>query len=126
MHACFDDADDPAQGEEELVVLRATTEQGHVWDDPSEDLLFELLTDVEEGTEQFVVVERPADASGQTYAQVILGGGGDWLLERRDGSADLHFAASLPDKQAAHQALTAWAFELPGWESEASWRAINV
>lgn len=107
-------------------ILRATTDQGHVWDDPSEDLLFELLGDVEEGVEQFFIVERLADQSGEIYAQVILSEGGGWLIERRDGAADRHFAATMPDKRAVHVVLTGWAFELPGWESKAPWAQVGV
>ena len=29
------------------AILRAQTEDGEVWDDPSEDLLFELMTDLD-------------------------------------------------------------------------------
>lgn len=111
---------------EDQPILRATTEQGHVWDDPSEDLLFELLTDVGEGVEQFFIVERLADPSGETYAQVLLDEDGGWLIERRDGAPDRHFAATIADKRAIHEALTGWAFELPGWESKAPWAQVSV
>jgi hypothetical protein len=58
-------------------------ESGAVWDDPSEDLLYDLLGVVERGNEQFVVVERTSDPSGQTYVQAIRRDEGGWLLERR-------------------------------------------
>jgi len=102
-------------------VLRAEVESGDLWDDPSADMLFELLSDVERGDEQFVIVERTVDPSHQTYAQAIQADSGGWLLERRDGSADKHFRALLPDLRATHRALTAWAFELPNWQDAAPW-----
>ena len=94
-------------------VVRAILESGATWEDPSEDLLFMLLTDIEDGDETFVIVERPSDESGQTYAQVIRGDGGEWILERRDGDRDRHYRTTFEDLREAHATLTAWAFELP-------------
>jgi hypothetical protein len=51
--------------------IRALTETGAVWGDPSEDLLFELLTDVDHGEGTWVIVERLADSQQQTYGQVL-------------------------------------------------------
>jgi hypothetical protein len=63
-------------------VLRALTESGAASDDPSEDLIFELLNDIERGDEQFVIIERTEDLSGQTYAQAIKADAGGFLIER--------------------------------------------
>jgi hypothetical protein len=80
---------------------------GETWDDPSEDLLLELLMDGERGDETFVVVGRLSDQSDQTYAQVIRNPDGSWLLERRDGSPDEHYQLSFADMRDAHAALHA-------------------
>jgi hypothetical protein len=101
-------------------------ESGAIWDDPSEDLLFELLSDIERGEERFIVVERTVDASHQTYAQAIRADDGGWLLERRDGSAHQHYRAVLSNLRAAHHALTSWAFELPDWSDAAPWEHARV
>ena len=66
-------------------MLRALTESGAIWDDPSEDLLFELLSDIDRGHGTWFIVERVADATGQTYIQVIQDGQGGWTVERREG-----------------------------------------
>ena len=107
-------------------ILRAEMESGVVWDDPSEDLLYDLLADVERGDEQFIVVERTSDPSGQTYMQAILGDEGGWLLERRDGGPDAHYRASSDDVRTVHAAMTAWAFELPGWANAVVWERTTV
>jgi len=99
---------------------------GASWDDPSEDLLYELLGDVERGDEQFVIVELTADLTGQTYAQAIKADAGEWLLERRDGSADRHFRALLPDLRGTHRALTMWALATSGWQQAAPWERTSV
>jgi hypothetical protein len=101
-------------------------ESGVVWDDPSENLLYDLLGDVERGDEQFIVIERTSDPSGQTYMQAILGDGGGWLLERRDGRPDAHYRAASADLRTVHAAMTAWAFELPGWATAVLWEQTTV
>jgi hypothetical protein len=81
-------------------VLRAQTSQDEVYDDPSEDLLFELLADLRAESD-YLIVERPADASGQTYAQVMRTTAG-YLVERRDGSEDTHTHTNSDDMRAVH------------------------
>ena len=44
---------------------------GATWDDPSDDALFEPLSDIERGEEQFMVVARTADLCRRTYAQEV-------------------------------------------------------
>ena len=66
-------------------------ESGATWDDPSEDLLFDLFSEIERGNEKFIVVERLADSTGQTYAQSIRNDDGSYLVERREGRPDAHF-----------------------------------
>ncbi len=105
-------------------LLRAQVESGSTWDDPSDERLYELLRDIERGREQFLVVDRTVDPSGQTYAQAIRSDG-QWLLERRDGSADQHYSATFDDLSAIHAALKAWAFELPGWQNAAPWERTS-
>ena len=107
-------------------ILRADMSSGETWDDPSEDLLLELLVDVERGDETFVVVRRLSDQSDQTYSQVIRSPDGSWLLERRDGSPDEHYQLSLADMRDAHEALTAWAFELDGWQTIGPWEHVAL
>jgi hypothetical protein len=53
------------------TILRALIESGERWDDPSEDLLFDLLSDIEAGEGSFLIVERAADVNGQTYSQAL-------------------------------------------------------
>jgi N6-adenosine-specific RNA methylase IME4 len=110
----------------ENPILRATTESGEIWDDPSEDLLFILLEDIRDKDELFVIVERLADASGQTYMQAIRTADSRFRLEYRDGSAGRHFFAETADMRLAHDVLTKWAFELPGWETVMPWKKLDL
>ena len=107
------------------AILRATTESGEVWDDPSADLLFEILSDIERGDELFVVVERLSDRSGQTYMQTIMEGD-VFVVEHRDGSPERHFRAAAPGKHEAHSVFTGWAFDLPGWREALGWELATL
>jgi hypothetical protein len=46
---------------------------------------------------------------------------GSYVVEHREGSADRHYGTSVADMRAAHQVLTGWAFELPGWNHNTHW-----
>ena len=95
-------------------ILRACPEYGPSWDDPSEDLLFLLLQDIEAGEGTFLIVERIADPTQQTYAQAMLLEDGSYVLEHREGDSAHHYRTDVADMRAAHALLTGWAFELPG------------
>ncbi|WP_446213422.1 hypothetical protein [Micromonospora sp. IBSANI012] len=107
------------------ALLRVRMESGQIWDDPSEDLLFELLSDMERGEEQFLIVERVADATGQTFAQVVRTDAGGYQVEYREGDEDSHFQALTEDKRLVHSVITSWAFELPGWRDALPWAPLR-
>lgn len=105
-------------------ILRAKMSSGVTWDDPSEDMLFELLTDIEAGREQFMVVERLG--LPETYAQAVLLDDGRFLMEYRAGSSDQHFEATSSDKPAVHAAMTGWAYQLEGWSALLDWQPAGL
>jgi hypothetical protein len=110
----------------DLPILRALPELGPSWDDPSEDLLFELLMDIERGEGTFLIVERLADASGHTYVQTARNSDGSYVVQHREGHADRHYGAVVPDMRAAHKLLTGWAFELSGWSDGIAWERVRL
>jgi len=105
-------------------ILRARMSSGAIWDDPSEDLLFDLLTDIEAGREEFMIVERLG--LKETYAQALLSEEGVFLMEYREGSADRHFAATSRDKQRIHAAMTGWAYQLESWSVQLDWQPADL
>jgi hypothetical protein len=107
-------------------ILRAIPENGLTWDEPSEDLLFTLLQDIEDGLGSFLIVEQTADPTGQTYAQVLRRDDGCYIVEHREGDAGHHFGTVVADMDAAHRVLTGWAFQLPGWRDQATWTPVNL
>jgi hypothetical protein len=103
----------------------ALPEEGRSWDNPSEDLLLLLLKDIEAGEGSFLIVERTADSTGHTYAQVLRQDDGSYVVEHRDGDAEHHYGTVGPDMRTAHQVLTGLAFRLPGWGGQASWTPVR-
>ena len=106
-------------------LLRVRMESGQTWEDPSEDLLFELLSDMERGEEQFFVMDRLADVTGQTFVQVARTDAGGYQVEYREGDEDRHFQAFTEDKRTVHSVITSWAFELPGWRNALPWAPLR-
>lgn len=106
-------------------ILRAKTEDDERWDDPSEDLLFELLLDIDKGFGSFLILEQAADPNAQTYAQVARRDDGSYAVEYREGSADRHYGTTVPDMRTAHKLLAGWAFELAGWKQDAQWTRVR-
>ncbi|SRR5258708_39726850 len=106
-------------------ILRAIPEAGRPWDNPSEDLLFILLEDIEAGEGSFLIIQRTTDPSGHTYAQALRRDDGNYLVEHREGDADHHYGTIVPDMRTAHQLLTGWAFQLPGWSDQATWSPVR-
>jgi hypothetical protein len=106
-------------------ILRAISESGETLEDPSEDALFELLSEVDSGTAEFLIVERTSDPNGQTYVQTVRLGGGHYLVERRDGAPDRHFKTVALNMRDAHALLTGWAFGLTGWDRGHAWSRLE-
>ena len=82
---------------------------GTTYDDPSEDLLFMLFEDVLGGAEDFFIVERLADPTGQTYVQTAQTASG-WRVEKRAGSPKTHVVTEVAEHRAAHALVTHWCF----------------
>ena len=105
--------------------LRAELESGAVKDDPSEDVLLELLSAIERGDEAFLVLERLSDASGQTYMQACRAAAGAYRVEHREGGADRHFEATAESMLEAHAVMADWARETPGWRQALRWERMQ-
>ncbi|WP_163506861.1 hypothetical protein [Fodinicola acaciae] len=102
--------------------LRASTSSGKTWDDPSEELILQLLDDMDSGEEYFVIIDRLA--TPQTYVQVGFAPTGEYQVEYRDGGPDRHFQAVASDKRLVHDVMTRWAFDRPGWQDLLPWQPL--
>jgi hypothetical protein len=91
-------------------ILRATGLDGEVYHDPSEDLLYMLMEDLQTPGDSFVVERVEPGREGSFMI----------VTRREDGSSALEGpeAKGLPrgvSMRAVHAALTRWAFDLPSW-----------
>lgn len=110
-------------------ILRATTAFGTSFDDPSEDDLFDLLSEMNlRGP--FVVVERlDREPAGQHFMQACLNGDKSCRVEFREGAPDRHFHATVPGPfdMSGHfvvaRVLKGWAYDRPGWREALPWAA---
>lgn len=108
-------------------VLRARTWAGDGWDEPSEDMLFDLLSEMNL-RHRWVIVERlDMEPAGQHYMQVCLNDDMSCQIEFREGGADFHFQArvdgpfDLYGHETVAQVLQDWAFGRPGWRDALPW-----
>lgn len=93
-----------------LALHRATTQSGQAFDDPSEDLLYQLFLEMESGKELFIVVERLNDATGRTFVQALRDDDGKYVVEQRGGGIQTHRGTVKPSMPTAHLALCDWLF----------------
>jgi hypothetical protein len=94
-------------------ILRASNEAGESYDDPSEDVLFELLRELGEDNSFLIVdrLDRP-----DSFMQTVRDGSGTFVVEYREGSKESHYATTIDSMRETHKVMTAWASELPGWK----------
>lgn len=71
--------------------------------------MFELLAELQ--ADDYLIVERPTDTSGQTFAQVLRTDVA-YVIEKRDGSEATHAHAQSPDMRLVHHDLTTWAHDV--------------
>ncbi len=89
--------------------MRAITEDEHHYDDPSPELLHILFTDMEARRSGFLIVERPADPSGQSYVQALRRSDGSYVVEHREGTPQSHVAQTAEGMDEAYRMVRLWA-----------------
>jgi hypothetical protein len=113
--------------------IRASVESGATYNDPSEEQLVKLVTDVHTMAEEFLVVERTADSTGQTYIQCaeVQDGDGRWqfAVEYREGGPDRHYQAfieaSHDDPMRIAAIVIGWVVGRPNWRDGLNWRRLT-
>ena len=105
-------------------ILRATNEAGESFDDPSEDLLFDLLSGLGEGNSFLIVDKLGPDKAGH-FMQTVIGPAGSFVLEYREGPPETHYSTTIDSMRGVHEVMTKWAFDLPGWGDSLAWSNIR-
>ncbi|MFI6008287.1 hypothetical protein ACIBAG_05590 [Streptomyces sp. NPDC051243] len=112
-----------------MAAIRAITESGQTYDDPDEETLYDLLSELNLRY-RFLIVERPD--SPQHYIQVRLEDDGSCLVEYRDGGPHAHYQARIPAPYAFHGHDTAagivnsWAHDDDQWRTALPWTFLTT
>ncbi|HMJ79323.1 MAG TPA: hypothetical protein VK507_25285 [Iamia sp.] len=102
--------------------IQVTTYSGRPIVDPPADVIRDLVLNIVDDPDEFVIVALGADPGG-TYVQVAYLSDGRWMVESRDGSEESHAHAFVPDVHAAAAVLALWTADDPAWRTVAPWQA---
>ena len=110
-----------------MTRTRAVTANGDSWEDPDEDTLYDLLSELNL-VHRFVVVERAdSSAPGQHFIQAYLDDDHSCLVEYRDGGPHAHYQARIPAPYAMHghdvvaAVVKSWARDDGYWKTALPW-----
>ena len=104
------------------VRLQATDALDQVFDNPSEQALWQIVSGLRAGANYFVMVQHlPDDSADGTYIQTAVLGDGRFTVEYQDGDVQHHFQAEVDTAQQAYDVIVAWASERPGWREMLAW-----
>jgi hypothetical protein len=107
-----------------MANLRATTSTGAVLDSPTATQLASLVSEVSRaGDGAFLILERGADPSGQTYVQV-LAERRVFVVEFRDRTRERHLRAEAADAATVTAVLTSWASGSIEWLTALPWQPV--
>jgi hypothetical protein len=90
----------------------ADTENGDHADDPSEDVLFMLISDLDHTGNTFITI-NPADTDAPWYASVSLLDNDTYEVECRDPHRREHTLTTHTDRRWIARELTAWLADRP-------------
>jgi hypothetical protein len=108
--------------DDEPARLQATDALDHRFDDPSEELLGQIISGLTAKDNYFVMVQRVPDGSKDgTYIQTAVLADGRFTVEYQDGDVQHHYHAEVDSARRAHEVVAAWAFERPGWREMLPW-----
>jgi len=92
---------------------------------PSDEVLCQLVTRIDEGDEEFLTVVRGTGPDATFIQTTTVGdhdGGDRWVVERHDPSVDERLRTTLPDRESVQRVIVAWvhdpeaSVELGPWE----------
>jgi hypothetical protein len=93
---------------------RVTLQSGRFYDDPDEDMLYQLFVELETGAELYLIVHRAADPTGETFVHALRDDDGSYILEQRAGGPITQIGTVKPSLPWAHLAVCDWLFK--GWD----------
>nr|WTB35188.1 hypothetical protein OG781_42160 [Streptomyces sp. NBC_00830] len=109
---------------DDLAMLIATNERGHVVKRPSKPAIGTMLANLRRGNAHMVLERVDEEQPGSWYIQVLLRDNNTFQLEYRDGVAELHYQTQTISQEKVLGALLGWAGAKPGWRDGFMWNNI--
>ncbi|MDH6543338.1 hypothetical protein [Streptomyces sp. SPB4] len=107
-----------------MLAIRVQTEPGPSYERPALRFLSELVGRIGAPGDRFLVLERiPSDPD--VYFQVWYDGGGDYQVEHRSGSSELHFQAYVASADEVVELMARWARREDGWDLGPAWERLD-
>ncbi|MFF3016482.1 DUF6891 domain-containing protein [Streptomyces sp. NPDC057939] len=107
-----------------MLPVKIHTERAESYERPAAPLLSELVERIGADGDRFLVVNRiPDEPDG--FVQVWHEAGGDYRLEHRAGSPDLHFTASVRTTAEVARVMLGWARQESGWDLGPAWERLD-
>jgi hypothetical protein len=104
------------------TALRVTDALDRQWDNPSPEVIWDLVSGLTPPDNDFMIVEHLPDTSaGGTYIQTAILEDGCYTVEYQDGDVEHHFHADVDGARQAYEVILAWASERPGWREMLAW-----
>jgi hypothetical protein len=102
--------------------LVATDALDNRFDNPSEEMLWQIISGLMARDNYFVMVQHVPDSSKDgTYIQTAVLPDGRFAVEYQDGDLEHHFHAEVDNVRRAYEVVVAWAFRRPEWREMLAW-----
>ena len=107
--------------------ILATFESGTRHEDPNDELLLTLVRAVDEGYEEFLIVERADDPQQFVQVAEVANDDGIWRLtvEYRDGGPEAHYRSHDVTPLVIQRIISDWAARRPGWRDHVGWQKLD-
>jgi hypothetical protein len=108
-----------------LLDIGVRCERGARYEDPSVDLLADILRELGPGN-AFLILDRLDGAPGNPFAQALADPDGSWVVEYRESEAHPIFHAETRDADLVRTVLVEWCLGLEGWRRRLEWAELNL
>jgi hypothetical protein len=108
-----------------LLGIGVTCQGGAKFEDPSVDLLADLLRSRAPG-DAYLILERVDDTPGDPFIQTVADPDGSWVVEYRNSQDEPVFHAETRDADLVRQVLVEWCLDLAGWHDRLTWTGLDL
>ncbi len=108
-----------------LLGISARCQRGGTYEDPSVELLTDLLRSLGPGN-SFIILDRLDGTPEGPFAQAYLDPDGSWIVDHRKDGASPLFRALTRDGDLVRMILVEWCLGLPGWRTRLAWAPFDL